>query len=559
MSVKGRKARLAVTAGLAAALALGGVVAPVAQAYADSGYSVTVQAPDDSAYAVDGNYKIYQLFTGTFGGADNTHLGNVVANPAYSATVLTTLNSVLVEVGEQKIDTSDMSEARIAIAITDAIRGLDRTNQQKFANKLAGALATSGATATQSASASDGTVAFNVNEAGYYLIASSSTSGATTSAILVPVNGNVAAKTKVSTPTVTKQVKVNDEGYKKNTDVGLTSATTVEKLTYKLEGTVASNIADYDAYTYVFTDTLPTGVTVTNERVDGVTGDSTKPGWGVKVTAKVGETTKDITASFSLPSGLNGNKVTWTCGNLKQALLDAGFSSENLGKAKIALTYTPDYTVTELGAALVGEGMPAVTNTAKLSYSNNPYIEGAGTVADATSAQSKVYTYKLSLSKVKKASEGEGTSPLDGAKFTLKRFNSETNAFDQIVFENKEASDGSLAFTGLDSGVEYELSETTVPAGMKSIDPIKFKIVAVQNTDGTVTKVTANKTSDPSSAATFVDTTDTDNVIDVTVTNIEGPNLPTTGQQGIVAGVAVGGIVLTVSLVAISRNRKRSE
>lgn len=468
MSVKGRKARLAVTAGLAAALALGGVVAPVAQAYADAAYSVTVQAPAGSAYAVSGEYKIYRLFTGTFGGTDNKHLGNVVANSAYSATVLTTLNSVLGE--EHKIDTTGMSEARIAIAITDAIRGLDRTNQQKFANKLAGALATSGATATQSAS--NGTVAFNVNEAGYYLIASSSTSGATTSAILVPVNGNVTAETKVSTPTVTKQVKVNNEGYKKNTDVGLTSATTVEKLTYKLEGTVASNIADYDAYTYVFTDTLPTGVTVTNERVDGVTGDSTKPGWGVKVTAKVGETTKDITASFSLPSGLNGNKVTWTCGNLKQALLDAGFSSENLGKAKIALTYTPDYTVTELGAALVGEGMPAVTNTAKLSYSNNPYIEGAGTVADTTSAQSKVYTYKLSLSKVKKASEGEGTSPLDGAKFTLKRFNSETNAFDQIVFENKEASDGSLAFTGLDSGVEYELSETTVPAGMKSIDPI---------------------------------------------------------------------------------------
>lgn len=555
MSVKGRKARLAVTAGLAAALALGGVVAPVAQAYADAAYSVTVQAPAGSAYAVSGEYKIYRLFTGTFGGTDNKHLGNVVANSAYSATVLTTLNSVLGE--EHKIDTTGMSEARIAIAITDAIRGLDRTNQQKFANKLAGALATSGATATQSAS--NGTVAFNVNEAGYYLIASSSTSGATTSAILVPVNGNVTAETKVSTPTVTKQVKVNNEGYKKSTDVGLTSATTVEKLTYKLEGTVASNIADYDAYTYVFTDTLPTGVTVTNERVDGVTGDSTKPGWGVKVTAKVGETTKDITASFSLPSGLNGNKVTWTCGNLKQALLDAGFSSENLGKAKIALTYTPDYTVTELGAALVGEGMPAVTNTAKLSYSNNPYIEGAGTVADTTSAQSKVYTYKLSLSKVKKASEGEGTSPLDGAKFTLKRFNSETNAFDQIVFENKEASDGSLAFTGLDSGVEYELSETTVPAGMKSIDPIKFKIVAVQNTDGTVTKVTADKTSDPSNAATFVNATDTDNVIDVTVTNIEGADLPLTGQQGIVAGVAVGGIVLTLSLVAISRNRKRSE
>ena len=555
MSVKGRKARLAVTAGLAAALALGGVVAPVAQAYADAAYSVTVQAPAGSAYAVSGEYKIYRLFTGTFGGTDNKHLGNVVANSAYSATVLTTLNSVLGE--EHKIDTTGMSEARIAIAITDAIRGLDRTNQQKFANKLAGALATSGATATQSAS--NGTVAFNVNEAGYYLIASSSTSGATTSAILVPVNGNVTAETKVSTPTVTKQVKVNNEGYKKNTDVGLTSATTVEKLTYKLEGTVASNIADYDAYKYVFTDTLPSGVTVTNERVHSVTGNSAKPGWHVNVTAEVEGITQDITDKFSLPSGLSGNTVTWTCDNLKQALLDVGFSSENLGKAKIALTYTPDYTATELATALDGVGMPAVTNTAKLSYSNNPYADGVGTTVDTAPAQSNVYTYKLSLSKVKKDSEGEETSRLDGAKFTLKRFNSETNAFAQIVFENKEASDGTLAFVGLDSDVEYELSETAVPAGMKSIDPIKFKIDATKEADGTVTKVTANKTSDPSNAATFDNTMSTDNVIDVTVTNIEGADLPLTGQQGIVAGVAVGGIVLTVSLVAISRNRKRSE
>lgn len=555
MSVKGRKARLAVTAGLAAALALGGVVAPVAQAYADAAYSVTVQAPAGSAYAVDGGYKIYRLFTGTFGGTKNKHMGNVVANLDYRDAVLTTLNSVLP--AEQKIDASGMSEARIAIAITDAIQDLTDTDARKFANKLAGALAT--VTPTDTQNATDGKVAFNVNETGYYLIASSSTSGATTSAILVPVNGNVTAETKVSTPTVTKQVKVNDEGYKKNTDVGLTSATTVEKLTYKLEGTVASNIADYDAYKYVFTDTLPSGVTVTNERVHGVTGNSAKPGWHVNVTAEVEGITQDITDKFSLPSDLSGNTVTWTCNDLKQALLGAGFSSENLGKAKVALTYTPDYTVTELGAALVGEGMPAVTNTAKLSYSNNPYIEGAGTVADTTSAQSKVYTYKLSLSKVKKASEGEGTSPLDGAKFTLKRFNSETNAFDQIVFENKEARDGSLAFTGLDSDVEYELSETTVPAGMKSIDPIKFRITATKEADGTVTKVTADETSDPSSAATFVNTTNTDNVIDVTITNIEGPNLPLTGQQGIVAGVAVGGIVLTVSLVAISRNRKRSE
>lgn len=548
MSVKGRKARLAVTAGLAAALALGGVVAPVAQAYADSGYSVTVKAPDDSAYAVDGEYKIYQLFTGTFGGTENKRLGNVAANLTYRDAVLTALNSVLP--ADQKIEKNDKSDARIAIAITDAIQGLTPPKQQKFANKLAGALANSEATAT--VNATDGKVTFSGVEPGYYLIASPSTSGATTSAILVPVNGDVTAETKVSTPTVTKQVKVGNEDYKKNTDVGLTDADTVERLTYKLEGTVASNIADYDAYKYVFTDTLPSGVTVTNERVIGVVGDSTKPGWHVKVTAKVGDKTEDITGSFSLPNDLSGSTVTWTCGNLKQALLDAHFSTEELRKAKIELTYTPDYTVTELGLALVGEGMPAVTNTAKLSYSNNPYIGGAGSTATTPADVSKVYTYKLALKKVK-----EDATSLTGAKFTLKCAGAE------VFTDRGVGDDGVLAFTGLDSGVEYELSETTVPAGMKSIDPIKFKITAAKDdATGEVTSVKVNTgdVTDNSHAATFdADSKFDDNVIHVTVKNIEGADLPLTGQQGIVAGVAVGGIVLTISLVAISRNRKRND
>lgn len=542
MSVKGRKARLAVTAGLAAALALGGVVAPVAQAYADAAYSVTVQAPAGSAYAVSGEYKIYLLFTGAFGGTDNKHLGNVVANSAYSATVLTTLNSVLGE--EHKIDTTGMSEARIAIAITDAIRGLDRTNQQKFANKLAGALATSGATATQSAS--NGTVAFNVNEAGYYLIASSSTSGATTSAILVPVNGNVTAETKVSTPTVTKQVKVNNEGYKKNTDVGLTSATAVEKLTYKLEGTVASNIDDYDHYKYVFKDTLPKGVTADVDRVAQ---------WNVTCKVVYDGTERTIpggrfAVSFDTNSTDNTIEISWTCADLAAAMNAAGLSS-NHGDAHIILEYTPNYTVDELRKALSNDDMASVNNKVELAYSNNPYIGGDGTTATPADV-SKVYTYKLALTKVK-----EDATSLTGAKFTLRRAGAE------VFTDLGVGDDGTLAFTGLDSGVEYELSETTVPAGMKSIDPIKFKITAAKDSaTGEVTsvKVETGDVTDNSHAATFdADNKFDDNVIHVTVKNIEGPNLPTTGQQGIVAGVAVGGIVLTVSLVAISRNRKRND
>lgn len=547
MSVKGRKARLAVTAGLAAALALGGVVAPVAQAYADAAYAVTVQAPTGSAYAVDGGYKIYQLFTGTFGGTDNKHLGNVVANSAYRDTVLTTLNSVLPT--GQNINTDGMSEARIAIAITDAIHGLTVPDARKFANKLAGALATLPPTDTQNAT--DGKVAFNVNETGYYLIASSSTSGATTSAILVPVNGNVTAETKVSTPTVTKQVKVNDEGYKKNTDVGLTSATTVEKLTYKLEGTVASNIDDYDAYKYVFKDTLPKGVTADADRVAQWNVTCKVAYDGVEYTIPEGQ----FTVTFDTDAATQTTNITWTCANLVAAMNAAGLSS-NHGDASVILEYTPNYTVEELRNALPNAGMASVNNKVELEYSNNPYTGETGSTATTPADESKVYTYKLALNKVKADADNDPI-PLTGAKFTLRRAGTE------VFTDLGVGTDGTLAFTGLDSDVEYELSETTVPAGMKSIDPIKFKITAAKDdATGEVTsvKVETGDVTDNSHAATFdADDKFDDNVIHVTVKNIEGADLPVTGQQGIVAGVAVGGIVLTVSLVAISRNRKRSE
>ena len=542
MSVKGRKARLAVTAGLAAALALGGVVAPVAQAYADSGYTVTIEST--TGYTVEGQYKVYRLFTGSFAdtNTDNGKMGNAVANDNYREDMRTVLNGFLADANRVPAVDATHSKLVVDTAIADGIAGLPDAKKQEFANKLAAALKDKAG--FTSVNAENGTLSVTGLEAGYYLIVNPDVeNNAMTSAILVPVNHNRTVSIKTSTPTVTKQVKVNNEGYKKNTDVGLTSATAVEKLTYKLEGTVASNIDDYGAYKYVFKDTLPKGVTADADRVAQ---------WNVtcKVACNGAEYAIPegrFAVSFATNSTANTTEISWTCANLVKAMNDAGLSS-NHGDASIILEYTPNYTAEELRNALPNAGMASVNNKVELEYSNNPYTGGTGSTAITPADESKVYTYNLALKKVK-----EDATPLTGAKFTLKRDG-------QPVFADLGVgTDGTLAFTGLDSDVEYELSETTVPAGMKSIDPIKFTITATKEADGTVTQVTASKTSDPSNAANFVNTTATDNVIDVTVTNIEGADLPLTGQQGIVAGVAVGGIVLTISLVAISHNRKRND
>lgn len=541
MSVKGRKARLAVTAGLAAALALGSVVAPVAQAYADGNYTVTIESTSD--YKVEGQYKVYRLFTGSFAdtNTDNGKMGNAVANDSYREDMRTVLNGFLTDAN--KVPAVDTAHSKLVVdtAIADGIAGLPEAKKQEFANKLAAALKNE--TDFTPVSAAGGTLSVTGLMAGYYLIVNPDVeNNAMTSAILVPVNHDRTVSIKTSTPTVTKQAKLDDGEATDHVDIGLTGANALQKVTYVVTGTVASNIDDYDSYNYVITDTLPKGLkdTVTQKRIN------TK--WNVSIEAVSGETTFNVTDKFTLSLDTSGSspKMIWTCSDLIKAM-----GETDHGSAQIVLTYTPDYTPSELEKSLEG-AMGAASNSVTLTYSNNPYIGGTGSTATTPADESKVYTYKLALKKVK-ADADNHTTLLTGAKFTLKRDGAP-------VFKDLEVgTDGTLAFVGLDSDVEYELSETVVPAGMKSIDPIKFKIVATKGTDGTVTKVTANKTSDPSSAATFVDTTDTDNVIDVTVTNIEGADLPLTGQQGIVAGVAVGGIVLTVSLVAISRNRKRSE
>ena len=538
MSVKGRKARLAVTAGLAAALALGGVVAPVAQAYADGNYTVTIESTSD--YKVEGQYKVYRLFTGSFAdtNTDNGKMGNAVANDSYREDMRTVLNGFLTDAN--KVPAVDTAHSKLVVdtAIADGIAGLpDATTKQKFANKLAAVLKDK--TESTSVNAVDGTLSVTGLEAGYYLIVNPDVEkNAMTSAILVPVNHDREVTIKTSTPTVTKQAKLDGEEAADNVDIGLTGENTLQKVTYVVTGTVASNIDDYDSYNYVITDALPKGLknTVTQERIN------TK--WNVSINAVSGGTTVSVKDKFTLSLDTSGSspKMIWTCNDLIDAMGEMDHRS-----TQIVLTYTPDYTPSELEDSLEN-AMGAALNSVTLTYSNNPYTGGTGSTAITPADESKVYTYKLALKKVK-----EDATPLTGAKFTLKRDGA------PVFKDLGVGTDGTLAFTGLDSDVEYELSETTVPAGMKSIDPIKFRITATKEADGTVTKVTANKTSDPSSAATFVDTTDTDNVIDVTVTNIEGADLPLTGQQGIVAGVAVGGIVLTISLVAISHNRKRND
>lgn len=206
------------------------------------------------------------------------------------------------------------------------------------------------------------------------------------------------------------------------------------------------------------------------------------------------------------------------------------------------------------------------TNSATITYPNNPYTDGSGTTSTTPGNDAKVYSYQLQLSKVGPNGQG-GTEALTGAEFTLTTGEG-TSA--TTVAKAMVGDDGKLTIIGLEAGKTYTLTESVVPQGMKSIDPIKFTITAVKGTNGdTIEGFTLDESSDASGAATWTigstsvaapdGETGTGLTIPVTITNAAGSDLPLTGQAGIVAGVVIGGVIIAISAVALVRNRKRDE
>lgn len=99
-------------------------------------------------------------------------------------------------------------------------------------------------------------------------------------------------------------------------------------------------------------------------------------------------------------------------------------------------------------------------------------------------------------------------------------------------------TDGIITFTGLDYGT-YTLTESKTPDGYSAIDPIEFTISRTldansssESAGGTVTWASSNEKV----------TTD-GNTFAITVENVPGSVLPTTGGMG-TAAIYVAGIVV---------------
>lgn len=578
MSMSKNIARLAVTAGLTAALSFGGVMAPVTMAFA-AGATTTTNSITINKNAQNGDvtYKAYQIFKADV--VDPTEEGatdKIVSNVEWAIDDPTIQNAIIEAIKEDsKYKTSDpkpdiVTAQDVADWLTKNVTGTTPetvVNKDHLLNKIAAIVKKDVEATGNSFSAGDSFTVPNDDKnspkTGYYLFltdeSSLSTSEAAkkntgTSPIFAVVGGSsVTVTEKTSIPTVNKEVREGATwGKASDSYIG-------EEVEYKLTGSVASNIATFNKYEYVFQDTLSKGLEVAKNDDDTpkdlhvyiVNNDAqieVKQGDkdGYKVTSSKDETTKKekLTISFD---NLKAVKST----SSSEIAVDAHSSVVVTYKAK--LNSEVEYKV------------DGATNEVKLVYSNNPMTGDKG-----TSESDKATDYVFGLNVTKTDPDNESANLVAGFKVkmikegTSKQVNKWLKQDGSFTDDENQAhtfettGEGNKVFIpGLVAGT-YLISESKTPAGYNTI--ADFEITVTPTYDPTTGKLTNLKVTDTSDMVT----TDLDKKVDsteipVTIQNKKGSGLPLTGLNGVTFTWIAGGAVLCIGVAHLIRSRKQAE
>ena len=373
-------ARLAVTAGLTAALSFGGVMAPVTMAFAEGSSTVTFEDP---SYSTTTTYKGIQIFTANvsgstatniqWAGTDATQKGNI------QTVVVQAINSWSVANGKSPYSSTNAQDAAEWLNENASVSGEDsRVASDSVLNEIAKKLSAEGFTWKMT---ERGSSTLEGLDAGYWLFltagvskptegsAASQSTDAFTSPIFKLVNGtdpvNITPKKKI--PTVEKKIVSNKGGAEHDaadSHIG-------QNVTYNLYGTIADNYDTYDTYYYQFSDQISKGLMLQ----DGAQVYLYESKEAAQRDVKRESPSFNITSSFEKETGAadeNGSKTTtWTCDNLKN-ISGATITKDSC----IVVSYTAQIN----GHAVVGlandkEGNP---NTVTLYYSNNPMTREHG-------------------------------------------------------------------------------------------------------------------------------------------------------------------------------------
>ena len=580
-------ARLAVTAGLAAALSFGGVMAPLTMAFAEGTPTLATEkgkvAITDNEY-VGTSFKGIQIFTakvtqnktdGSWDDSDAKTLSDIEWAPGNVKALVTTALAGVDGAPDVNADAQTWAEF---ISTTQGSNFGKTTAVDAGTTLDLIAKALEGDTTLAWTKPSDFTKgSFKDLDHGYWLFVTdtpSTTSGANgntdayTSPIFTIVGGsdvNVAPKKKV--PNVTKAV-MDDKGQTFVTDASKNVFTAANKaadsaseqsIKYQLAGTVASNINTYAKYSYTFTDELPLTM---EPKLNGST---------PVVEVKIGDSVVDPTCySATYAPGESANTLKVSFENLKEAKDKNGNPITVDSNSTVYVNYEAKLIASKVNADMLGV---AQVNNVKLTYSNNPHnTNDTGTTVDHPAYD---YTYGIDVTKVGNDKDGDGNlKKLKDVEFTLQEVVdgvAQNQFIDAQGVKHNDAKDATLKTTGegkinvvgLDEGT-YILKEVTPAPGYNNSASKGVTFTIARGTleqDGS--EVTPDKDSANITADDGVVKADSASVsvgkLSFTIVDKKGSNLPLTGLNGVTFTWIAGGAVLCIGVAHLIRSRKRDE
>lgn len=574
MSMSKNIARLAVTAGLTAALSFGGVMAPVTMAFAEGATapanSIIIGQSESNKDATKTKFVPYQIFKAKVHDGEN---GKVTSDVEWADTIKNqaTKDEIITAIHKDASNGDMLPKAPSAQDIADWL-GTYVPESEKGAGvivKNGDLLNTIAATVKKheqpSGEAFDADGSFTAKSTGYYLFLTDDNSigkkedysnkkQTGTSPIFAIVGGtgvNVTEKTGI--PTVTKEIK-DDKPNSNWADKADSQAG--QDVKYRLTGTVASNIATFDNYYYQFHDTLSAGLQANKESVEVTIYKDRNDSTGTVIKRDDKKYTVDCTAQAD-----GSSLLTVTFDDLKAAGVVLTPDS------KVVVTYTA-YLDSEK-AVVGGTGND---NKVKLIYSNNPMSDGKGeSVPDTV----RDYTYALRLVK----EDSADNTKLKNVMFTIKATGADElksgKVGTQYVQKNGSLGDdeykfvtnenGEINVKGLDAGI-YTVHEVEGSnPGYNTLDDFTFTITAEGlgelegatldgNTDPNTLNVTAGK-----DGSTLVTPSVNGGTVTLVVQNKKGSNLPLTGLNGVTFTWIAGGAVLCIGVAHLIRSRKQAE
>lgn len=568
-------ARLAVTAGLTAALSFGGVMAPVTMALAAEGTttsdnSIVIEQSESNKDIAKTRFVPYQIFKAKV--HDDKH-GKVASDVEWADTITkqTTKNEIIQAIHEAS-NGGELPTDPSAQDIADWLGTYVSEKGEGVIVKNGDLLNTIAATVKKneqpSGEAFDAGGSFKAESTGYYLFLTDDSSIGTkgnysnkkqtgTSPIFAVVGGHgVTVTEKTGIPTVTKEIK--DDKPKSNW-ADKADSQMGQNVQYQLTGTVAANVDTFNTYYYEFHDELSAGLTADVNSIT-VTID------GATVTA-ANSYTPNVEDTTDESGAVTGQVLTVSFTDLKTAAQSVG---KTLTKdSNVVVTYTAKLDPDKAEKVTVGgQGNP---NSVKLIYSNNPMSDGKGeSVPDTV----RDYTYALKLVK----EDSADNTKLKDVMFTIKATGADElesgEAGTQYVQENgslgvdehkfKTNENGEINVKGLDAGT-YTVHEVEGSnPGYNTLDDFTFTISTVKE-DGTdsLKQDEGQNELTVSVSKSNIDLVEEPSINGGTVTlvvqNKKGSNLPLTGLNGVTFTWIAGGAVLCIGVAHLIRSRKRDE